>query len=286
MVEEFNSQLNKSVASEETYNRWADYRKAITGFITDSMWKNGSCIMLGAGNIIDIDLKIIAKNCSELLLTDIDISAVKKGIKMQGEVNNIIAQKHTLGGAGFDGLIKSSGEYIENKDLSGLRTLLESFEFTSDFEIVNYDNVMVSAVYTQLFIPQFLFICEKFKLEPEIRARMLEAALVFTSKLISHVNDEIMTLAADDATIVVWSDVLEYVEGSTALEDIKKHINDFKWMEEFYQAYNRDFGYGSGSYGILDITQRIEIIDEKWLLWPFDENRSLVVKAISGRVTS
>lgn len=286
MFEEFYKILNKSVASYTIFSRWSEYRKAITGFASANMWEKGSCIILGAGNLQDINLQEISKNSSELVLTDIDLNSVTKGIEMQGSFKNVSVFKADLGGQGFGTLIEMVSEYVKRKNVTGLKMCLDSYKFTSEFEIINYDNVMVSAVYTQLFIPQFLFICEKFKLEPVIRARMLEAALVFASKLISHVNDEIMTLAADDATVVVWSDVLEYVEGSTALEDIKKHINDFKWMEEFYQAYNRDFGYGLGSYGILDITQRIEIIDEKWLLWPFDENRTLVVKAISGRVTS
>lgn len=286
VVEEFNWILNKSVASDETFKRWEDYRKDITVFISDNIWKNGSCIILGAGNLMDIDLKDIAKNSSEIVLTDIDINAVKKGIELYGNFNTVSVLKSDLGGNDFSSLMILVSDCIEKKDLKGLKNCLASFDFTNEFEIINFDNVIVSAVYTQLFIPQFLVALEQLNIETGMKTLMIEIALEFTARFISHVNDEIMILAADDASVVIWSDVLEYIEGSTALEDIKNHINNIDWMEEFYQTYIRDFGHGLGSYGILNIMKRIKIVDEKWFIWPFSENRTLVVKAVTGRVTS
>lgn len=286
IVEEFSRSLNKSAASEETFIRWGDYRKDITGFITDCMWVNGSSIVLGAGNLLDIDLRKISENSSEIVLADIDVDAVNRGLNKYGLCKNVSVLKSDLGGSELGELMRKVSDFIKDVNINGLKNCLDSFVFTSNFETVNYDNVIVSAIYTQLFIPQFLVLCEQFDLEINKKTPMIEIALLFAARFISHVNDEIMMLAADDATVCVWTDVLEYIEGSDAIEDIKNHINNYDWMEEFYQSYIRDYGHGLGSYGILNISERIETVNEKWFIWPFNETRTFVVKAVSGRVTS
>ncbi|MCD6322661.1 MAG: hypothetical protein J7L77_06500, partial [Clostridiales bacterium] len=55
-MEQFYRVLNESVSTNENFKKWAEYRKAITDFTVGRMWKKGSCFMLGAGNIYDIDL--------------------------------------------------------------------------------------------------------------------------------------------------------------------------------------------------------------------------------------
>jgi hypothetical protein len=113
----------------------------------------------------------------------------------------------------------------------------------------------------------------------------LETALAFTARLISHLNDIVTELASKSAAVLAWSDIFEYGNEDQALADIRKHIGNRKWMDSFYTAYIRDYGYGLGSFGIEDLAKRLHDVKSEWLVWPFDENRTLIVKAISGSIT-
>ncbi len=287
-MEQFYRVLNESVSTDENFKRWAGYRKDVTEFTANGMWKNGSCFILGAGNLFDIDLNRISENSDEIVLGDIDIASVYRGVALYEKASNKTAvEMIDLADMDKKRFMDSIHEYLVNSETDKLVNYLQAYKFNTESETINYDNVFVSSIYTQLFIPQLLTLLnQQDHLSVDIKQQILDSSLAFSAKLISHVNDVIMELAADDATVCTWSDVLEYENIDPALIDIVKHIDDIKWMDSMYQTYIRDYGDGLGSYGISDLIKRLSKVEEKWLIWPFNETRTLVVKIVSGVVTS
>ncbi len=286
-IEKFNKQINESASTNEYFCRWNNYRAEITEFISGCMWKNGSIVMLGAGNIQDVDLKVLYNSSSELILADIDISAVEKGLGLHGfSLKDMPVVKIDFGSLDSNEMINEISKHIAGKDHSGLLSCFDSYEFSTGFEILNFDNVLISSIYTQLFLPQFLTILKNADMIYSDMKRFIEPALGFAARLISHVNDLIIKFAADDATVCAWSDILEYSNDDIALNDIKSHIDDKVWMDEYYMAYIMNYGHGLGSFGISELAERLENVKEKWLIWPFNDSRTLIVKIISGIATS
>jgi len=287
-TEQFYRALNESVSTDENFNKWSSYREDVTAFAVNGMWKNGSCFILGAGNIFDIDLNKVSEKSDEIVLSDIDIASVYKGLKLYDNTSGKAAvEMIDIAEMDKNRFMNNIHDYFVNNDIDKLIKYLQSYKFNTEYETINYDNVFVSAIYTQLFIPQLLTLLkQQDHLSTDIKKQILDSSLAFAAKLIAHVNDLVMKLAADDATVCSWSDVLEYENGDLALNDIKNHIDDKKWMDSMYEIYIRDYGHGLGSYGLSDLTERLSRVEEKWIVWPFSDSRTLVVKIISGTVTS
>lgn len=287
-TEKFYRTLNESVSTDDNFDRWFAYREDVTSYAVNSMWKNGSCFILGAGNLFDINLNKISENSDEIVLGDIDIASIYSGIaKYKKASNKTSVEMIDIAGMDRNRLFYNVHESISKNDSKKVLEYLQSYKYNTEYETINYDNVFVSAIYTQLFIPQMLTLLnQQENLTTESKQEILDKSLAFSAKLITHVNDLVLKLAADDATVCAWSDVLEYENQDPALLDIKNHINDKNWIDSFYQSYIRDYGHGLGSYGIQDISDRLNRVEEKWLIWPFNKNRTLIVKIISGTITS
>ncbi|MDX1359023.1 MAG: hypothetical protein R3232_09355 [Clostridia bacterium] len=277
-VESFNRILNESVPANR-WEMWAYYRKSLTGFAYDAM-NEGSCIIIGPGNLNDIDLNCIKNKAMEITFADIDIESVKEGIEKQGFNGNYDFLKLDIGNLDGSGLMAMVESISKANDFG---TILEHHKLDTKIDSTDYGNILLSAVYTQLFIPQFLTIMTGNR---SFKDDSLEAALAFSARLISHLNDTVMNLASSGATITAWSDIFEYNNPDPALLDIKKHIGNSQWMDSFNEAYIRDYGHGLGSFGTEDLAKRLHDVKSKWFIWPFDDNRTLIVKVISGKATS
>jgi hypothetical protein len=38
------------------------------------------------------------------------------------------------------------------------------------------------------------------------------------------------------------------------------------------------YGIGLGDFGLINLDDKLEVVSSKWVLWPFDEKSSFVVK--------
>ena len=99
-----------------------------------------------------------------------------------------------------------------------LSIILEHHKMETKVYSPGYGNILLSAVYTQLFIPQFLTLLTG---NNSFKNDSLDAALAFSGRLISHLNDTVMNLASGGASVTAWSDIFEYNISDPALFDIK-----------------------------------------------------------------
>lgn len=286
-IEKFNSVLNNSVCSGEIYQRWFDYRASITKFAVSNMINGGNVIIVGAGNLFDINIEEISANSTGVTLADIDVETVAKGLADRKiEQQKISIVKTDFGGMDSNDIFNNIDEFINSDDAAGMKKLLNNYTFgTSEYSVKGtFDTVFLSSVYTQMFIPQFLEKLRTSILNEERKSVFLETALSFSARLIARINGEIIDLGKKDATVCAWSDILEYQNNDNALQDINRYIEDEEWMDSLYNTYFGNYGHGLGSYGISNLADRLVEVGYKWMMWPFDESRSLIVKIIHGKI--
>ena len=81
ITQRFNIQLNQS--TYDRFDAWKDYRKQLTSWVLFALGskKNQSILVVGAGNLGDLDLQSFKEH--QLHFLDIDLSSVKKGVMRQ-----------------------------------------------------------------------------------------------------------------------------------------------------------------------------------------------------------
>lgn len=283
--EQFNRQLNISLQDEITYARWKEYRTGISGMISLAARTGGDTVLFGPGNLYDIEIAKLMNLGNRLLLADIDIETVAKSLDRLGcDPEKIRLEKADFGYIDGIGIDMKLDNYFKSKNFSGAAAYLEKTEPVVHIPFLQerFDNILLSSFYTQLFIPWFIKKIGKWDLSGNIKSRLLEAALAFTAKLIKKTNDSILSMANNGAVVCAWSDILEYPADDSVLTDLKSRLDNNDMMDEFYASYQKAYGHGLGSYGIYDISKRLAETAERWFLWPFNANRVMLVKFVSG----
>lgn len=265
-IKSFYRELNMSVSGEETRKRWEQFREAVTGFAMEGFISGGSTVVIGAGNMNDIDFKTISGASGNMILADIDTMTISENI----------SDKVTAAEIDF-GCIDYIAETIDQNEL--IQTLKDKTpRVNSSLDGKKFDNILVSPFYTQIVLPWVFSLFPGMKPESEI----VEAALELAGKIIGLSNEYIRKLAGKDSRICLWTDMLEYDIGNPAYTDIVSNISDNAWMDAFLEQYTNEFGYGLGSYGHSEMEEYLKATVHKWLIWPFDSSRSLVVKITKG----
>ncbi|MCK5759246.1 MAG: hypothetical protein KAH14_09135, partial [Clostridiales bacterium] len=129
-IEKFNNVLNNSVCSQETYQRWSDYRASITEFAAFNMINGGNVVIVGAGNLFDINLEEISVNSTGITLADIDIELVEKGLADRKiEQHKISIVKTELGSMDSNDIFNNIDAFINSDDVGGMKELLNNYTF-------------------------------------------------------------------------------------------------------------------------------------------------------------
>ncbi|MBN2557471.1 MAG: hypothetical protein JXB33_01810, partial [Clostridia bacterium] len=274
-IGEFNRRLNASLVFKETSKGWANYKKEVTRRLSVAMKHGGRTVLFGAGNLLDIEIDEIAGISESIVLADIDTESVKGAVSLSMlNKEKVRIEQTDLGGLDIAGLPGEIDGYLASGDYAALARCLGSFRPSSFNPAAGgeFDNVLFSPVYTQLFIPWFMERLNAHEVDAKKVAILLEPALSLAAGLIREVNDSVLSCAGGDAVAAVWSDILEYRNDDPVLDDIRKNIGDAGWMDMFYQNYELMHGHGLGSYGIHDMVSRLLDVSQDWMLWPVVEN--------------
>lgn len=87
--EKFYSQLNRS-REDYRYDLWKHYRTRVTEMIVNQLGGDeDKVLVLGAGNLDDLDVGSLCEKSDELYLTDIDTESVIEGLMKQGMYGHI-----------------------------------------------------------------------------------------------------------------------------------------------------------------------------------------------------
>jgi len=265
-MKDFYRKLNKSAAGEYTRRLWSDYRKTVTDFALDGFNEGKSTLIIAAGNMNDIDFPRI-KECSDnITLADIDTESVNDSIPDIGAVS-----------IDFGGLNLPKG--VSEDEIIGMLELHEP-NIRDELGENTFDNILVSPFYSQILLPWIFNEYPYLASDSPLAVKALDSA----GQIIIQANRRIKSLCRQNTHICIWSDILEYDIGDEAFHDISKNIDDNEWMDSFYWSYLDTYGHGTGSFGHMDMERKMKNIRCRWIIWPFDERRRMIVRIASGRI--
>ena len=293
LMEIFNRDLNTSLNQE---NKDVDAFRLQVDLILKSLVErlndNKIAIVIGAGKMKDFSATFFVRRFDEVVLTDVDMNTV---IEAEGKLNlsEKDKKKITKIRIEYTGFEKNAFFQDFKERIINCRTFekidqvissklqgLEDYRFLRDYE-GSGDLVYVSPIYTQLVYNQILRECSVLRENgyPEHMLKYIENTMLDKMvQIIDTFNDNIITTLKDDGYLIVLSDVFQLDKKSNFYLRVKNGIRSHEVMEEMYEGYKKKYGMGIGDYGLLNLDEKLKSYLSRWLIWPFDEGSSFVVK--------
>lgn len=280
MIFDFNRKLNAGEAHSDAYCHWQTYRDRISQYTLNHGNGHGTWLIVGAGNCNDIDLNRLAFNAEDILLTDADLHGMQEGCHRQGRILSM-EQLDYLG-------LERTDFFVRLKQLMQgyTREKMSNFLFEMEKTIQDakhpwvdrkFDHVLVLPIHTQLLFPQLDNILVGGLQEKLLTKSMyLDAQRMILDRMpnvLKNFNEILLMQLKDEGRLIVFSDFLEDVP-----EGAYSQRFDSIGFEDVYRQYEAVYGMGLGRFGLYDLESRCHILDSKWFLWPFDNNRNLFVK--------
>lgn len=292
-MEIFNRDLNTSLNQEgkdvDAFRLQVDL---ILKSLVERLNKNQRVIVIGAGKMKDFSATFFVKRFDEIILTDVDLQTVieaenklvisekekkkisKIRIEYTGFEKNMFFtdfKERIINCRTFDKI-----DQVLNSKLEGL----ENYRFLKSYE-KSGDLVYVSPIYTQLVYNEILRECSVLRENgyPEHMLKYIENTML--DKMIGIIdvfNDNIIRTVKDDGYLVVLSDVFQLDKKSDFYLRVSNGIRNHAVMEEIYEGYKKKYGLGIGDYGLLNLDEKMKSYLSRWLIWPYDESNSFVIK--------
>ena len=293
LMEIFNRDLNTSLNQK---NKDVDAFRLQVDLILKSLVErlndNKIAIVIGAGKMKDFSATFFVRRFDEVVLTDVDMNTV---IEAEGKLNlsEKDKKKITKIRIEYTGFEKNAFFQDFKERIINCRTFekidqvissklqgLEDYRFLRDYE-GSGDLVYVSPIYTQLVYNQILRECSVLRENgyPEHMLKYIENTMLDKMvQIIDTFNDNIITTLKDDGYLIVLSDVFQLDKKSNFYLRVKNGIRSHEVMEEMYEGYKKKYGMGIGDYGLLNLDEKLKSYLSRWLIWPYDEDSSFVVK--------
>lgn len=291
-IEKFNYELNKrSYLDNQQIN---EYRKSIELLLKSSFSKlqnRGKIVVIGAGNMNEVCVEFLLRFFNRVILTDIDTQSINEMLrykrltqqkKQQIEVKKI---EYT----GFEQIeffddfkerlvnchTKEKIKQVIDSKLEGLETY-QFLKYEKDI-----DFILVTPIYTQLIYHQVLSECKILEMNgyPDhlinyIKEYMLEHMV----DVIDRFNANLVKNLAKGGLLFVLSDILQVENNSDLYRRVVHSVKNYSVMEEVYESYKQKYGMGLGDYGLYNLDDLLPSTLSRWLIWPYDENSSFIVK--------
>lgn len=276
-IKVFNEKLNCSYNQQERYEYWSSYREELTEILGNVDIAGKDILILGAGNLNDIDIKELSEKAKNITLLDIDSNSVVTGIKRC----NLNTDRFNVVELDLTSLDKTN--FMDNfkKSITNLETneFFESYSnFQLEYNLGKHDVILILPIYTQILFHQMLTIIDQNSRSGN--DIIINKSLSFVANLIGKINDKVIASLNKDGVLISASDVLEYSFDSKDVEFLRNNIKYNNVIEEFYEKYLNQYGYSLGSYGIHDIEMKLKAMEERFLIWEFDKKRKFLVKIV------
>jgi len=291
LVEQFNHDINLS--DQTRYKRWTQYRNDINTFLESFLayrkdhLKN--LLVIGAGHCDDIDLHFLKNHFDKVVLSDIDIKGMQSGILAQGYkmYDFSIVQTDFTGfeeSGFFDHLIDDLFLIKSEQEISDYLT--SKFTSMIDYKFMDpvdtkYDAIIVLPIYTQLIYNQILNATSVLRAidYPEDLIQFInDFSLQQMIPIIDNFNKNINRLLNPNGLLFILSDIFQSRINEPFHTRVTQGIHSRNIMDQLHQEYLTNHGYGLGDYGLYSITSTFNLIDYKWLIWPFELELDLVIK--------
>ena len=292
-IEQFNYQLNNSVTfSNKRQKMYKEQVMRVCSNLMKKIEEKDKMCIIGAGRLNDLDIMMFLRFFNEVVLTDIDIASTKDTLKkmnlnyQQQSTINVMRTEYT--GFELNHFFDNFKERIVNchtfekieQVLNSLLDGLDRYKFLKDYQN-SFDLVIVSPIYTQLIYNQVLRECSMLRESgyPEHLIKYIEDFMLDEMiNVITRFNNNIINTVKEEGYLFVLSDVFEVDNKSDFYRRVEYVIGNYDVMEEIYEGYKKNYGMGLGDFGLYHLDENVDSTLSKWLIWPYTENRSFIVK--------
>ncbi|MDT8336348.1 MAG: hypothetical protein RQ856_00820 [Candidatus Izemoplasmatales bacterium] len=285
MKEDFYYRLNQTHKNLDNQ----EYIKVTTNLMKSTLKKQINkkrLLIIGSGNLNDFDLDYFLSVFDELYLSDIDLVSVKDSLKEKINNAKIIVEQIDYIGFIESGFFDNFLDLLKIDNFNKVQTffekkfkLLNKYQFSKKLNC-KFDTIYISPIYTQLLYRQIeveLNELVALGFSDLFRKQILKEILQMMIPIIDNFNNEIYDLLIDKGIVFVGSDIF-LLDDNSFSKSIKKSINDHDKTEKLYLDYRNQYGFGIGDYGLYSLSQKLEIKQEKWVLWGINQKKTYAVK--------
>ena len=292
-IGQFNSDINNSHDPDEKHNRWAAYRSEI-GRLLCGAWQ--SSVVLGAGALNDIDMHLLCRASEHVVLADIDAESVQKGLIRQ-KLSHKEAMKTEIVRCDFSGA--QSAKLFERLEAAvksnasaeefagALSTILLEMKPDQLLSGFSFDLVLSCPVYTQLVYTQIevllkiLYASEQYSYD-ELH-RILLAAHSSMKCVLRGYNKLMLSLLSPGGRLIVLSDIMELPSKDPRLQILAEQNKKGCINARLLQSLIEEQGNELAINALEEIESELESPEIRYFIWPFDDEKSFLVKGLSGR---
>ena len=292
-VGQFNRDVNNSHTPDEKFNRWAAYRSE-TGRLLCGAWNNS--VVLGAGALNDVDLHVLCGASEHVVLADIDVESVQAGMDRQ-QLSQEEREKIEVVNCDFSGAQRArlferlEAAVLDQLTAAGLsrelKKILSELEPEPLLPGSSFDLVLSCPVYTQLVYTQIevllkiLYASGRYAYD-ELNQILLTAHDGMKSVLQNY-NQLMLHLLSPGGSLIVLSDMMELSADDPRLTTLSRQIKKDRIDESLMQPLIDEEGNGMALDAMAQLETMLESVESCYYIWPFDEEKSFVVKALSGK---
>ncbi len=299
--------LNLSIDFYKSYSYSETYRKEVTDKILSffNKYEIESVCFFGVGNGCDVDYFKMINHGVVMTLTDIDLKAMERAIHFAGiepEEVRVFAFDY-LGNCEdlIKGLVKRM-EKLDQEDAE-LATYHASLDFfykglLKKIEMTDYrvylkesqDLLVLLPIYTQLLFVELVSKLSHIRRFNDIQNALFQHMI----GVIDRFNYNLVNLISQRGVLFVLSDIVEIHEDDELFRAYAREISGLKEeREDLVQSdfislevqnriekYESQYGFGLGSYGLLNLEDYMVKSEETYYLWQFDDKRAFLVKGV------
>lgn len=279
-IADFNQTLNLTPDEDQRFNQWYDHRQAIKSMTKAYLKTTTSVLIIGAGALNDVPLNSLIEQFDKVTLLDIDHQAMVNGLKRHG------IPKDQVDLVTFDLTGLDEKDFMERfKEACG-RKALEVFLDQEGLEIRCPDlpkatAVIVMPLYTQILFHQMVVLLRRLGLNTP---QCVESCMYFCAKVLDVLNDGLIKAVLPGGDLLVFSDVLEYASHSLEANHLMEKRDQEATLTAYVQKFQQENGFTLGGFGIENLCAKSKGARVKTILWPFDENRLMVLQAAYMRL--
>lgn len=250
------------------YAEWAEYRKALSGFIIESTGEKTTASIIGAGACNDFDLKRLTAHFSKLTLIDRNMQAVRDGVRKQRcEPDKIQVMRADILGISDDAyrdfcnalmqkLVAAQADCSEAADfgemfLSLMNGMLDKRKPDDLVRMgASADYIICCGVHSQLLnlFPQMAGVYKRY-IDFDI-AKVFETVSTMNRTIASQTNTAIIELARKGAVLGLEEQrvgVPGGIEGAAqALDDVRKRgivpVKEIRLVWPFDRSQQKNYG--------------------------------------------
>ena len=291
-IESFNHQLNKRTYHSDSISK--DFGAQIELLLKSAFLRleqKRKIVIIGAGNLNDLSLDFVLRFFDKVVLTDVDIDTVSETVRYM-RLPNKLKQKlecRRIEYTGFEQnqffadfkerLVNCYTEEKIKQVIDSKLLHLNRYKFLKDDDDIDF--IYVSPIYTQLVYHQVQSECDVLQengypihLVDYIKGYLLDEMI----NVIDRFNNNLVKKLQQNGVMFVLSDIFQLKNSSGFYRRVKNSIRNYSVMEELYEGYKEKYGMGLGDYGLYNLDGKLKNTLSRWLIWPYDEESSFIVK--------